>query len=116
MAAKFDFFSSKEMIETLANMGFSENVVKAVLHKFEGDINKSINILTKNPDKIAQILEEYENEYECKHEQKCVEEHQKTEEAIKRMEEDLGDEEDYLDISLEEESTYLEKYEFLLKE
>ena len=94
---------TKEMIETVANMGFDRDVAQAALRKFKGDVGKTIDLLTKNPDKILDLMmKEEEND-------------KKVEEARKRMEEDLADEEDHLDLTLEEEGAYLEQYQKLLK-
>ena len=62
-----------------------------------------LDTLTNTPEKIAEIME-------LKSEVK-----EKTEEARRRMEEDLGDEDDHLDISLDEESAFLQEYLALLE-
>merc|ERR1711976_529502 len=94
---------TKEMIDTVANMGFDRDVAEGALRKFKGDVGKTIDLLTKNPEKILDIMG------------KELEEDKKVEEARKRMEDDLADEEDHLDLTLEEEGAYLEQYQKLLK-
>ena len=47
--------------------------------------------------------------------EKNEEEFQKTEDARKRMEEDLGEGDDHLDVTLEDEGAYLEQYKKLMK-
>ena len=93
---------SKEMIETVTSMGFDKDVAQAALKHFKGDIGKSIDMLTNTPERVAQLMENREEEY------------QKRKEARERMEEDLGDDEDHLDVSLEEEASYLEQYKKLI--
>ena len=56
-------------------------MAEAALQNFKGDISKCVDVLTNNPEQISQIMEDKSKEYE------------KTEEARKRMEEDLGNEE-----------------------
>ena len=51
------------------------------MQNFKGDISKCVDVLTNNPEQISQIMEDKSKEYE------------KTEEARKRMKEDLGNEE-----------------------
>ena len=56
-------------------------MAEAALQNFKGDIGKCVDVLTHNPEQIAKIMEDKSKE------------HEKTEEARKRMEEDLGNEE-----------------------
>ena len=56
-------------------------MAEAALQNFKGDISKCVDVLTNNPEQISQIMEDKSKEYE------------KTEEARKRMKEDLGNEE-----------------------
>ena len=94
---------TKEMIDVVSNMGFPKDVAERALKHMHGDMEKCIDMLTKNPDQIEKIIE------------KSNEEHEKVEEAKSRMEEDLaGEADDHLDITLEEEKEFLEKYEALL--
>lgn len=93
---------TKEMIETVANMGFPKDLAETALKRMKGNIAECIDMLTKNPEKVAQIMEKREIEQD------------KIEEARNRMEEDLGGGEDHLDISLNEEEDLLIKYGELL--
>lgn len=93
---------TKEMIDTVASMGFDRDVANETLKHFKGNLEKALDLLTNAPQKIAAIME------------KTQEKHRKTKEARQRMEEDLGDEEDHLDVTLEDEEIYLEQYSKLM--
>jgi len=94
---------TKEMIENVSSMGFDRDVANEALKHCKGDLQKTLDLLTNNPEKISDIME------------KSGEEFQKTEDARKRMEEDIGEGDDHLDVTLEDEGAYLEKYKKLMK-
>lgn len=94
---------TKEMIDNVSSMGFDKDVANEALKHCKGDLQKTLDLLTNNPEKIADIME------------KSGEEFQKTEDARKRMEEDLGEGDDHLDVTLEDEGAYLEQYKKLMK-
>ena len=94
---------TKEMIDNVSSMGFDRDVANAALKHFKGNLEKALDLLTNNPEKIAEIMEKDEQESK------------KTEEARKRMADDLGDDEDHLDVTLDDEQAYLEQYKKLLK-
>ena len=75
--------------------------MKALKH-CKGNLQRALDLLTNNPGKIADIMEKSEEEYK------------KTEDARKRMKEDLGEGDDHLDVTLEDEGAYLEQYKKLL--
>ena len=70
---------TKEMIENVSSMGFDRDVANEALKHCKGDLQKTLDLLTNNPEKISDIME------------KSGEEFQKTEDARKRMEEDIGE-------------------------
>jgi len=94
---------TKEMIETVANMGFDRDIANKALKRCKGNLEQALDLLTKHPEVIAALMENEE------------EDSKKTQEARERMEEDLGDEDDHLDVTLEDEGTYLDQYKKLMK-
>ncbi len=95
---------TKEMVKSVVDMGFDPEAASKALAKFKGNVGKAIEVLTKvAPDEF--IRKELEREQEN---------YKKTKEARKRVAEDIGDDEDHLDNSLEEEEMYLKRYEFLI--
>ena len=94
---------TKEMIDNVSSMGFDRDVANEALKHCKGNLEKALDLLTNNPEKIAEIMEKDEQESK------------KTEEARKRMADDLGDDEDHLDVTLDDEQAYLEQYKKLLK-
>ena len=93
---------TKEMIDNVSSMGFDRDVANEALKHCKGNFQRALDLLTNNPGQIADIME------------KSVEEYKKTEDARKRMEEDLGEGDDHLDVTLEDERAYLEQYKKLL--
>lgn len=93
---------TKEMIDTVTNMGFDKDVAIEALKKCKGVLGKALDMLTNDPQGIANLMEAKE------------EKNTKTKGARKRMEEDLGDDEDHLNQTLEEEEAYLVQYKKIL--
>ena len=93
---------TKEMIDSVCAMGFEPEMAKKALYHCKGRIEKALDLLTKDPGKVLGLIEN------------CAEESRKTKEARERMEEDLGDEEDHLDITLDDEEAYIEQYKKMM--
>ena len=98
---------TEEMISTVVAMGFKEKDVKRALVHCEGNAEQAIEALTSgkafdsNPTSSSGESST-DSESEANKEQ--------VEEAMERMKEDLDTADGYLDLSLDEEKAYLDKY------
>ena len=87
---------TKEMIDTVLAMGFDQTSAMKALIKFKGDIGKAVDALTSGA-LDSPTVDDKEKE-------------RNKEEAYERMQEDLDGAESYLDLTLDDEKTYLDRY------
>ena len=120
-------------VKTLLNFGYLEDLIVVALRETDNDLNDAIDMMVNQADVLnaavqSAFLDKEEEEEEKKSEEKnepstskaaAKKEEEKLakrarKEASKRFREELGDSlgdtENYLDLPLEEEAAYLEKY------
>ena len=92
------------MINSLSESlnGVNPDVVERALRHCKGNPEKALDLLTQNPKKLNDLMKN------------DSEDHQKFRDAWSRMDEDLGDDEDHLDLTLVDEAKYLEQYKKLM--
>ncbi|XP_052813375.1 NEDD8 ultimate buster 1-like [Mya arenaria] len=111
-----------EMIAQVTSMGFEPEMAKWALQKNEGNVGKAIEDLIESGGSIQSPLDDEQpgtsgSSDNCPTEenQSKVQQQKEEKEAINRLVSDLPeDEEDYLDLTLDEEREFLQQYQSML--
>ena len=108
---------TQEMVSTIMEMGFTDKeAVQKALNETKGDFEQVVSLLTNNQNVMPQNMSSMVAKAEAaakKAEEKLLE-RKNREEAAERFENEIGEAEDYLDLTLEEENEYLTTYKNIL--
>ncbi len=102
-------------VDTMLRMGFSEDHVVAALRQTDNDLNAALDLVSNKPDLLEAIMQSMlEDQQQQERDRKKTklenDKEKKKEAALNRLRDDLGDIEDYLDLTLEVEKALLERY------